>query len=103
MSWNSESTPHGYSARNLDLGCSLGAGVSVKIIEKNLFAEAAEIVYVQAAGISLASIETSQLVPLRRDCLLRLLKQPDQHAPRGRAGPGDLRRGRSLFRNPTSP
>jgi rhamnose utilization protein RhaD (predicted bifunctional aldolase and dehydrogenase)/NAD(P)-dependent dehydrogenase (short-subunit alcohol dehydrogenase family) len=84
--WNSsELEQRIYSARLLgaepDLGCSVGAGISVKIIEKNLFGEAAEIVYVQTAGTNLASIEASQLVPLRRDYLLRLLRLPGLSAP----------------------
>ncbi|HZC35574.1 MAG TPA: SDR family oxidoreductase [Chthoniobacterales bacterium] len=79
--WNSSQLEQRlYSARILgaeaDLGCSLGGAVSVKITEKNLFGEVTELIYVQAAGTDLANIEVAQLVPLRRDCLLRLLSLP---------------------------
>jgi len=79
--WNSsELEQRIYSARLLgdepDLGCMVGGAVSVKITEKNLFGEPAELIYLHAAGTDLASIELAQFIPLRRDHLLRLLRLP---------------------------
>jgi rhamnose utilization protein RhaD (predicted bifunctional aldolase and dehydrogenase)/NAD(P)-dependent dehydrogenase (short-subunit alcohol dehydrogenase family) len=79
--WNSsELEKRIYSARLLgteaDLGCKVGGATSVKITEKNLFGEPAELIYLQAAGTDLANIELAQLIPLRRDHLLRLLRLP---------------------------
>jgi rhamnose utilization protein RhaD (predicted bifunctional aldolase and dehydrogenase)/NAD(P)-dependent dehydrogenase (short-subunit alcohol dehydrogenase family) len=79
--WNSNELERRlYSARILgaepDLGCSIGGAISVKFTEKNLFGEVTELIYVQAAGTNLANIEVTQLVPLRRDYLLRLLSLP---------------------------
>ena len=79
--WNSnELEQRIYSARLLakepDLGCTVGSAVSVKITEKNLFGESAELIYVHAPGASLTDIEFTQLIPLRRDHLLRLLSLP---------------------------
>jgi rhamnose utilization protein RhaD (predicted bifunctional aldolase and dehydrogenase) len=79
--WNSsELEQRLYSARILgaepDLGCSIGGAISVKFTEKDLFGEVTELIYVQAAGTDLANIEVPQLVPLRRDYLLRLPSLP---------------------------
>jgi NAD(P)-dependent dehydrogenase (short-subunit alcohol dehydrogenase family) len=79
--WNSsELEQRLYSARILgaepDLGCSIGGAISVKFTEKDLFGEVTELIYVQAAGTDLANIEVAQLVPLRRDYLLRLPSLP---------------------------
>src|SRR5258708_13501756 len=79
--WNSsELEQRIYSARLLgtepDLGCMVGGPVSVKITEQNLFGERTELIYVQAAGTDLASIELAHFIPLRRGHLLRLLRLP---------------------------
>jgi rhamnose utilization protein RhaD (predicted bifunctional aldolase and dehydrogenase)/NAD(P)-dependent dehydrogenase (short-subunit alcohol dehydrogenase family) len=79
--WNSnELEQRIYSARLLakepDLGCTFGGTVSVKTTEKNLFGELEELIYVHATGTNLAHLEFAQFIPLRRDCLLRLLSLP---------------------------
>jgi rhamnose utilization protein RhaD (predicted bifunctional aldolase and dehydrogenase)/NAD(P)-dependent dehydrogenase (short-subunit alcohol dehydrogenase family) len=71
-----------YSARLLgaaepDLGSSIGRAASVKILEKNLFGQVSELLFVQAAGTDFAELEVDQFVPLRRDHLLRLLRLSD--------------------------
>jgi rhamnose utilization protein RhaD (predicted bifunctional aldolase and dehydrogenase)/NAD(P)-dependent dehydrogenase (short-subunit alcohol dehydrogenase family) len=69
-----------YSARVLgaepDLGSSVGGAISVKVLEKNLFGEVSELLYVHAADTNFATLEVDQFVPLRRDYLLRLLRLP---------------------------
>jgi rhamnose utilization protein RhaD (predicted bifunctional aldolase and dehydrogenase)/NAD(P)-dependent dehydrogenase (short-subunit alcohol dehydrogenase family) len=79
--WNSnELDQRIYSARLLakepDLGCAIGGVVSVKIMEKNLFGEPVQLIYLPATGANLADIEFAQFIPLRRDHLLRLLNLP---------------------------
>jgi hypothetical protein len=51
--------------------CRLG-----QVTEKSFFEEPAELIYVQAAETNLANIAPDQLIPLRRDHLVRLLKLP---------------------------
>jgi rhamnose utilization protein RhaD (predicted bifunctional aldolase and dehydrogenase)/NAD(P)-dependent dehydrogenase (short-subunit alcohol dehydrogenase family) len=65
-----------YSSRLLGRDPSLvlhgGGNTSVKIIEKNLFGEDEEILYVKGSGWDLASIEAAGFAPVRLQPMLRL-------------------------------
>jgi rhamnose utilization protein RhaD (predicted bifunctional aldolase and dehydrogenase)/NAD(P)-dependent dehydrogenase (short-subunit alcohol dehydrogenase family) len=65
-----------YSSRLLGADPSLvlhgGGNTSVKILEKDLFGEEQEILYVKGSGWDLATIEQEGFTPLRMDHLLRL-------------------------------
>ncbi|MCU7856882.1 MAG: class II aldolase/adducin family protein, partial [Candidatus Thiodiazotropha sp. (ex Lucinoma borealis)] len=65
-----------YSSRLLGSDPSLvlhgGGNTSVKVLEKNLFGEQEEILYVKGSGWDLATIESAGFTPVRMAHLLRL-------------------------------